>query len=106
MIVRSWNLSRITKRKAALFPPGLTTLFRPLSSSTIQVPIGKAYDEREAKKFLQFTCTHDNCKQTSEEDRVVKKYISTLAYEKGVVLVRCNCDKLHLIADRLVSFCY
>jgi hypothetical protein len=81
-----------------------TIPLRNLSSSTIHVPIGKAYDEKEAKKYLQFTCTHEKCEQTLSEDKIVRKYISTLAYEKGVVLVRCNCDKLHLIADRLVRF--
>jgi len=73
---------------------------RPQSVSL--TTLGKAFDEKEARKWLQFTCTHKECKQTSEADRIVRKTISTLAYEKGVVLVRCNCDKLHLIADRLV----
>jgi S-methylmethionine-dependent homocysteine/selenocysteine methylase len=79
---------------------GLTSTHKAATLTTL----GRAYDETEARKWLQFTCTHDACKQTEEGDRIIKKTISTLAYEKGVVLVRCNCDKLHLIADRLVSF--
>ena len=65
--------------------------------------LGEAYDEKQARKYLQFTCTYKGCTQEEESSKVVRKMISTLAYEKGVVLVRCNCDKLHLIADRLVS---
>jgi len=30
--------------------------------------------------------------------------VSKQAYDTGVVLVRCKCDKLHLIADRLGWF--
>lgn len=66
-----------------------------------KVPLGKLQPE---SKFLQFTCTSSDCEQDSEQDRVVQKFISTKAYEQGVVLVRCNCDKLHLVADRLGWF--
>lgn len=55
------------------------------------------------KFLLRFTCTHDACERT-EPLRTSTKIISQKSYKEGVVLVRCNCNKLHLIADKLGWF--
>ena len=90
--------------RASLISRRLTSKESLLSKRRVMsTSLGKVISEQEAKKYLQFTCTYSECKQVDPDSRVVKKNISTMAYEKGVVLVRCNCDKLHLIADRLVS---
>lgn len=47
-----------------------------------------------AKKYIEFSCTICN-------ERVAKTF-SKHAYEKGVVIIRCDgCSNLHLIADNL-----
>jgi len=48
----------------------------------------------ETRKYIEFTCTV--C-----ETRVAKTFTKQ-AYEKGVVIIRCDgCKNLHLIADHL-----
>ena len=58
------------------------------------------------KMILRFTCTHEDCMVPAEDDRrITTKIISKGSYEKGIVVVRCDCcDKQHLIADRLGWF--
>jgi hypothetical protein len=55
------------------------------------------------KFLLQFTCSHGACARP-EPERTSTKIISQKAYKDGIVLVRCSCEKLHLIADRLGWF--
>ncbi|CAL8076614.1 unnamed protein product [Calicophoron daubneyi] len=46
------------------------------------------------KMYIEFTCK--KCNHRS------KKHFSKLAYEKGIVIIRCDgCQNLHLIADNL-----
>lgn len=55
------------------------------------------------KFLLRFTCTHKACER-AEPARISSKIISQKSYNEGIVLVRCNCDKLHLISDKLGWF--
>ncbi|KAG8460608.1 hypothetical protein KFE25_011383 [Diacronema lutheri] len=55
------------------------------------------------KSLLRFTCSHAGC-ALPEGERTSTKVISQKAYREGVVLVQCNCSRLHLIADRLGWF--
>ena len=58
------------------------------------------------KFLIQFTCDADAdiCSQKNDEDRRSTKIISKKAYEEGICLIRCPCEKLHLIADNLGWF--
>ncbi|KAJ1632442.1 DNL zinc finger-domain-containing protein, partial [Pavlovales sp. CCMP2436] len=55
------------------------------------------------KFLLRYTCSHAHCTRP-ESERTSTKIISQQAYRDGIVLVRCSCDKQHLIADRLGWF--
>ncbi|KAH9258001.1 hypothetical protein BASA81_003564 [Batrachochytrium salamandrivorans] len=59
-------LSRLARRRLAASVPSTT--------------------KQEAKMYLQFECTNAECEQPTGADRVVKKFISKLAYQEGVVL--------------------
>ena len=59
------------------------------------------------KLVIQFTCTAQGCDQADpadDESRRVTKVISRASYEEGVVLVRCPCENLHMVADNLGWF--
>ena len=53
------------------------------------------------------TCTAQACDledPADDESRRVTKVISRASYEEGVVLAKCPCENLHMIADNLGWF--
>mmetsp|Transcript_1816 Transcript_1816/g.2336 ORF Transcript_1816/g.2336 Transcript_1816/m.2336 type:complete len:224 (+) Transcript_1816:178-849(+) len=56
------------------------------------------------KMVIGFTCTYAGACHTQEEARRQYKIISKKSYYEGVCLVKCPCEKLHLIADNLGWF--
>lgn len=69
-----------------------------LNNTSDDVPINAtALGKLTVKMRLVFTCKKCN----TRNDKLMSKH----AYEKGIVIVRCDgCEKLHLIADNLDWF--
>jgi len=71
--------------------------------------IKEQLEKRDIKKgptlAIQFACTYQGCDlEDDDAKRTVSKLISKRSYEQGIVLVKCPCEKLHLIADNLGWF--
>mgnify|MGYP005985318805 FL=1 len=70
-----------------------TSETQPEPEASTSVPLAKL----EGKLMLNFTCKVCNTRNS--------KFISKVAYQKGVVIVKCTgCDNNHLIADNLKWF--
>lgn len=73
------------------------------------VPLRKfsteAFPPHSKRLRIEFTCSYEgpDC-VTPESDRRISKEFSKDSYDNGVVLIRCPCDKLHLISDKLGWF--
>ncbi|CAH8553185.1 unnamed protein product [Schistosoma guineensis] len=66
----------------------------PVSVTSDNSELSGDQDEIKGKMYIEFTCK--KCTTRSS------KYFSKLAYEKGIVIIRCDgCQSLHLIADNL-----
>lgn len=69
----------------------------PPSDSTHEEASNKPMGKVEGRMYMEYTCKV--CRQRSSNQ------FSKQAYERGVVLVRCDgCQNLHLIADNLGWF--
>lgn len=88
-------------------PPPADHVDAQLSSvlAKVQAHLGDVDGARTPgpKFLLRFTCAHGACER-AETARTSSKIISQKSYKEGIVLVRCNCDKLHLISDKLGWF--
>uniref|UniRef100_A0A7S2WDA0 DNL-type domain-containing protein n=1 Tax=Mucochytrium quahogii TaxID=96639 RepID=A0A7S2WDA0_9STRA len=63
----------------------------------------KRKGKEENLMAIKFTCSYGgDCKRP--DDRTSVKIFSKKSYEDGVVLLRCNCNHLHLFADNLGWF--
>lgn len=91
------SLLTLQKVPATRFPTTFnSSITRSCSQQTHRLELGKIDDQH--KKFqLSYTCKKCNHKNSH--------IISKLAYEKGVVIVKCSgCENNHLIADNLKWF--
>lgn len=68
-----------------------------ISSYGLKKDFPRQSSSDSAKLYIQFTCKKCNTRNS--------KFITKLAYEKGVVIIECEgCENNHLIADNLNWF--
>ncbi|KAF6778893.1 hypothetical protein AHF37_01573 [Paragonimus kellicotti] len=86
---RACLLMHLPRNLSSSLPVPPTCLPTAINSSTTDHD-----QEIKNKMYIEFTCK--KCNHRS------KKYFSKQAYQKGIVIIRCDgCENLHLIADNL-----
>ncbi|KAA3677014.1 mitochondrial protein import protein ZIM17 [Paragonimus westermani] len=86
------------KRACLLLHIPRTLCSSPHAPTRLPIAINPATTDHDQevknKMYIEFTCK--KCNHRS------KKYFSKQAYQKGIVIIRCDgCENLHLIADNL-----
>lgn len=85
-----------------LLKPAAATSFPTIAApsrnvATLGTALGESPSKYEGKFQLMYTCKKCNTRSS--------KFITKLAYYKGVVIVNCDgCENRHLIADNLKWF--